>query len=513
MSRFSKLLAQNPEKITPDDLTYFNNLASSYNELFDYEKAISVAAEGIEISKRFSEISDLNDLIMIYNNIGISYSRRNDYTTALLYLNQAMENALRNPSRNLHGYISVINSMTVYNERLGNREAALSLAYEAYPIALKSLKEQAFFLISNYARYHAENGDYGKAEEILENEKKRLRSAYGTSSRFYYEMMVRYSILTSRYLINNSESLRFLEEEAIPYCSRKPDDHSLLRDVHQAYALALMKEARCSESLRAIQKALFPSSKEVSSLFINPGTDEFIADRASLGVLSDKIGILHRLYNATHDTLFLSHAISTNMFLISSVEKVRIDISEEESRILLGDRFRSLYDGIITDLVRMYSITGGERYFNLAFEYAERSKAAGLLVSLREIKASQFLIPDSLAERERTLERDLGYIREQISVESARELPDRDKLASIRESEFSISSEKARLIELFESKYPEYYAAKYNTDVASIRDVLRITGRNGNYINYVYTDTVLYTFVINRKHRKILSTPTDIPRK
>lgn len=502
------LLEQNPDEITSDDLTYYNNLASAYNELYQYENAISVASRGIEISKRLSQIPDRNDLIMLYNNMGISHSRRNDYTTALLYLNQAMDRASRNPSKNLHAYISAINSLVVNNEKLGNVEKALSISRDAYPLALESTREQSFYFISNYSRFLAEDGQIEKVEEILTAEKNRLRDISEPSSRFYHEMMVRYSNLTSRYLTDNNESLRYFETEAIPYISANPEDYSLARDIHHAFALALMKANRFSDALREIQLSLFPAAAEISSSFANPKPEEFIADRTSLGVLTDKINILHKIYSVSNDTLYLSHAISANKFLIASVEKVRIDISEEESRILLGDRYRVLYDGIITDMVRMYSITGNERYFNQAFEYAERSKASGLLVSLREVKASQFLIPDSLALKERELEREIGTIREQISVESAKGQPRQELLTAMRETEFSLSSEKAELINLFENKYPEYYAAKYNTDVASIEDVLSITGRNGNYINYISTDTVLYTFVINRKFREIISVPT-----
>jgi hypothetical protein len=357
------LLEQKPDEITSDDLTYYNNLASAYNELYQYENAISIASRGIEISKRFSQIPNLNDLIMLYNNMGISHSRRNDYTTALLYLNQAMERASRNPSKNLHAYISAINSLVVNNEKLGNIEKAISIARDAYPMALESSKEQSFYLISNYSRLLAENSKTSIVEEILSSEIIRLRESFDTSSRFYFEMNTKYALIRSRYLPDNNESLRYFETEALPYIAANPEDYSLVRDIHHAYALALIKANRCRDALSEIQLALFPASDGISSSFVNPEPDDFIADRTSLGVLTDKIDILHKIYSATGDSLYLSHAIATNRFLISSVEKVRIDISEEESRILLGDRYRVLYDGIITDLVRMYSLTGNEAIF------------------------------------------------------------------------------------------------------------------------------------------------------
>ena len=158
----------------------------------------------------------------------------------------------------------------------------------------------------------AEDGQIEKVEEILTAEKNRLRDISEPSSRFYHEMMVRYSNLTSRYLTDNNESLRYFETEAIPYISANPEDYSLARDIHHAFALALMKANRFSDALREIQLSLFPAAAEISSSFANPKPEEFIADRTSLGVLTDKINILHKIYSVSNDTLYLSHAISAN---------------------------------------------------------------------------------------------------------------------------------------------------------------------------------------------------------
>ena len=65
------------------------------------------------------------------------------------------------------------------------------------------------------------------------------------------------------------------------------------------------------------------------------------------------------------------------------------------------------------------------------------------------------------------------------------------------------------LILVFEKQYPDYYAIKYNTQMVGLKDIPEIVGRNGNYINYVVSDTVLYTFVVNRKHQQLFATPVD----
>jgi CHAT domain-containing protein len=498
-----------PGSFGPDDITYFNNLASSYNELKEYEKAIIAAAEGIEVASVLGNRVLRSDLIMLNNNIGISYSRRNDYTTALLYLERAWDLAVIDNPINFDAYISVINSLTVAHTRRGDDDSAESIFENAYPVAIGSPNESGFILTSNYASFLAEKGDTAKTRQVVWTEIDRLGKVIPGKGRTYQDIATRFASILARHNIDNDSALELIENLSIKYVYANPDDLYLIKDVFYSYAVSLMRASRFDEALIAIQTALFPAFREDVPKLSDPDPSGFITDRSGLGILKDKVEILRCLYEETSDTIFLSQAIKTNMLLVSSVEKVRIEISEEESRLLLGDNYRSVYDGIIADLHRMFSLTGGEDYFRLTFEYAERSKAAGLLVSLREIKASQFLIPDSLAKAERSLERELGYTREQLSLERSKQHPDNQYIINLRESEFRLTGEKNRLARFFETEYPEYFSAKYNTDVASIDDVLRITGRKGNYLNYIFTDTVMYTFVINRNVRKIISTTTN----
>ena len=50
---------------------------------------------------------------------------------------------------------------------------------------------------------------------------------------------------------------------------------------------------------------------------------------------------------------------------------------------------------------------------------------------------------------------------------------------------------------------------KYNTQAISLEEISKITGRNGNYLNYVVSDTLLYIFVVNRKNQKLIALPID----
>ena len=504
-----KTARMHPVGFDAEELTYFINMSASCIRLQDYDRARSLAERGIEIADSLAGKSYIEDVVLLNHNLGITYSRRNDYTSALLYLNRAWQVIKDNPKTEINIKISLINTLTVIHTKQGNHEKARRIYEDAYPLAIRSTRDDAFYFVNNYASFLARNNQSDEVISLTKSEIGRLALAHGDTSRLYHEVLSRYGKLYGQYEIKSEEVLSLIEKESIPYCNKNSDDHYLISDVYEAYALCLMRAGRNDESLIAIQTALFPESMGNPPKLSDPDPKTIKPDREGLEILQSKISILRSLYAKTGDTVNLIRAVATNKLLISSVEKVRIDIGEEESRILLGDNFMEVYDGIISDLYKLYSLGGKEEYFEMAFEFAERSKAAGLLVSLREVKATEFNIPDSLVLAERSIESELGHTRELLSIENSRPVPDTGFVRILTDNELRLSEAKRRLTSLFEEKYPEFYAAKYNTSVASIDDVLKIAGRKGNYINYIFADSEIYTFIINKKFKKIIALKTD----
>ncbi|MFO7575681.1 MAG: CHAT domain-containing tetratricopeptide repeat protein [Bacteroidales bacterium] len=493
-----------------DNIGNYNNLASCLNELSEFDKSIVAAQKGLEIAEYYDFQTDIPVVVMLYNNLGISHSRRNDYTRALLYLTRAYDLMKNDPEIDLPLYVNIVNSLTIIHIRMGNRDIAGSYYEVAIPVAVRDPGVSSFLMIINYARFFAESGDLERASKVLEQGLEMIPVAFGSGTRPYYDMLVRAASTLSQFNIDNPRALELLREKAIPYIVANSDDHLLVRDVYSSYALALLREGSSEEALNAVQIALFGLEYEDAIPEVeNPERRMFIPDRACLGLLNDKIRILRKLFEERSDTTWLSAAVETNRLLISYLETVRIDISEEESRILLGDNYRRVYDGMINDLYDLWSLSGSDRDLRLAFEYAERSKAAGLLVSLREIRASQFLIPDSLSVLERNLEVELGAVREYIANELLKENPDSMRLEELRDAEYLAAEKKSKLAELFERSFPEYYSAKYNTAVASLDEVRKMLGRKSSYINYVLTDNSIFTFVVNRRQTKFIRQTLD----
>jgi CHAT domain-containing protein len=89
------------------------------------------------------------------------------------------------------------------------------------------------------------------------------------------------------------------------------------------------------------------------------------------------------------------------------------------------------------------------------------------------------------------------------------ELTDTAIIHKWKENILKSSLMKDSLVNVFEKKYPGYYSFKYNTSVTKLNEVPDLVGRDGNYINYILSDTIFYVFIANRQKQQLLAFKTD----
>jgi CHAT domain-containing protein len=195
--------------------------------------------------------------------------------------------------------------------------------------------------------------------------------------------------------------------------------------------------------------------------------------------------------------------------VISLIERARINISEEDSRIILGDRFRDSYLFALSDFELCYKITENPDYLIKAFEYSEKSKVAGLLASTRELKATQFHIPAAIADLEWKLKSEISFYEARIAEVNAGSNSDETMLSEWKTMVLNSTQRRDSLVRFLEKQYPDYYSIKYNTKVIDPDNIPSIAGRDVNYISYVASDSVIYIFLKNRKFLQLAAIQVD----
>ena len=495
---------------SPFLLNSYLTLIKAYIDLQEYEKSLDFANIALGIINKDPYSISSSDKANLYSNIGVIYMLLADYSKAKIYLDKA-ESVFKNRYFGVdENYINLINSLAITNGELGLPEKSREYYEKGIKLANSNNSSYAYNLVNSYAIILGNSGDKLKGEKLLKRTLDQARIKNGESSRSYFLLLNKYADYLREFNIDNLKAIECYEK-CITYLNVNKQDLFLKNLVYIGYSLSLTDAGDSRKALEIIQDLLFSEEQTISKhgTYDNPDVNLIKPDKRSLKVLKTKYKILRDIYKGTPELATLEAASRTSELIVEMLEKVRINISEEESRLFLGDRYRDSYINAIRDFNLLYGETSNTLYLEKAFEYSEKSKVAGLLTSTRELKAVQFHIPSEIADLEKELQREISLFNARISEESVKEMNDMVLINNWKENLMKATRKRDSLIVVFEEQYPDYYSIKYNTRVAALKDVPGIIGKNGNYLNYIFSDTLLYIFVANSKHQQLLAIPVD----
>ena len=494
---------------SPEIATAYANIIGASLENKDYGKFQKYTFLTLEILNNNKNILNNEELSNLYINIGAGYFRLYDYAKARIYLEEAESILGIDKVSSDRNYINLINSLAITYGKLGMEDKEAEYFEKGIEIAEVSNSYPAYNMINSYAIELGNSGKISKGEDLLSDLIERARAVFSTNSRFYCVVLKNYAEYLRIYKNDYLNSIKYYLQ-CIEYLDQH-DDIVLNEQVLIGYALALSETGQIQKALLTIQELIFQEidSVPVSDIFRNPDPALLNADNRTLKIFRAKYDILWKFYNSTDEFDILLSAANTSELIINLIDRIRINISEEESRIILGDNYRNSYHNSIRDFELCFKISGDNRYLEKVFEYTEKSKVAGLLAATRELNAINFHIPRPVAELEYSLQREIAYYNSRISAENEKEKPQKELLTELNKNLLGVVKKRDSLILTYERDYPEYYTLKYNTTVPTMEEVPSIIGRNCNYMNYIVADSVLYIILVNRKHKYLTTVTVD----
>ena len=498
------------DEFGPEVVSGYTYLVSASMELQEYESAISYASSAQDIIKINESALHEDELSNLYATVGTCYGRMSDYAKARIYFEKA--ESVLNTSSGVSGenYISLINNLAIVYGNLGLTDKQNTYYEKGFALAQFSNSSLAYNLVNSYAVFLGNTGKIIKGEKLLSGLVEKARNVYGKDSRNYIEVLNNYASYLLNYKNDHLNSLKAYTD-CIDYLKDHDEETNLKDPVIIGYSLALSANGESHMALEKIQELLFnsPVVNTDEKLYTNPELISLKVDRRSLNIIRAKHNILWDIYSKSGSYDALEAAASTSELLISLLEKVRINISEEESRLLLGDSYRNSYLIAIRDFELCFRTSKNLQYLEKVFEYIERSKVAGLLAATRELDAVQFHIPSEISELEKSFERDISFYNAKIYSESNEEPRDESSMSDWNEKVLIATQRRDSLVMVLEKNYPEYYSLKYNTRVLKMDQIPEVVGWNSNYLNYVVSDSLLYLFLVNRKYRQLLTFRID----
>jgi CHAT domain-containing protein/tetratricopeptide (TPR) repeat protein len=514
---FSKALNYITASIENDKMQYGENsplLIEAYFALSvininirDNDNAIMCINKGLKIAQLFPDSVALTLMASLYQTKGVAFLNMANYEEAKNNLEKA-ETYYDNINDRDINYISLLDNLGTVYHFFGIKEKSYDYYEKGMKLITTNFSLTSFKLTNNYAIILGNDSLVKKGESLLSDFLKRARHSMNPDSRFYYTILRYYADYLSDYGINEN-----LTKETYQQCFRFVNNHPWDKDYRDnvilGYSQFLFHKREYHVALDSIQTLLFPIRSEQINGKLFPNPDSIKPDVRSIKILRTKYQLLWSEYKKTNDIGILEDAAGTSELVISVLEKIRLNIGEEGSRLMLGDKYRDSYMDAIRCLNESYKRTTKQFYLEKAFEYSEKSKVASLLASTREMKAIQNHIPSNLANREKGLEVNIGFYSSILAEEENKENPDARKINLWKDYLLVTKDRRDSLIRVFEKNYSDYYALKYNTRVVSTVAIPGIIGRTYNYLSYILTDSLLYTFVLNSKYRQLITQRID----
>ena len=342
-------------------------ISVNYILMRDYEKAFDNIDYALKIAQLNPDSLKATTLADLYGARGFAYSSSANYDQARTNLEKA-ESYYDKLKYNDVNYINILDNLGTVNHFLGSKEKSYYYYEKGLKMAGRNFTSNAIDLINNYAIILGNDHLEKRGEMLLSDFLKKSQQYYGNNSRNYYLILRNYADYLREFKINNNLALRSYMQ-CFNYIKDHPWDKYYRDDIILGYSLSLIQNGDFSVALDSIQTLLFPERSEEKGRdrLINPWPDSLKADGRSIKILNTKYQILWSEYRKYDNIKLLEAAAGTAELIIGVLERIRLNIGEEESRLLLGDRYRDSYMDAISCLNECYIKTNNQHYSGKGF--------------------------------------------------------------------------------------------------------------------------------------------------
>lgn len=540
-------------KIKDEDFAmFYQNMGIAYANKGGYEKAVEFFLKSLEINKKVLSALDPK-LAQNYQNLGMLYIVTGRYEEALAYFNQSEEiylNKFGNNYQNLasiyHNKGSIYTYQADYEKALNYFNKALSIYNEnlstGHPNILAVLVNIGYVyeMQSNYSealKYYFQTIPPDKNNPSIIKSYRNLANIYLLLKEIpeaekYYKLALlksqillnptnteiahsylRYGYMLSLKRPKSSEGLNMFKKALDIYKGVFGNKNRDVSDAYKFIAGYYSRNGNYEKALEFFQKALIAGflSFNDTSFVSNPDISKNTPDYYLLEVIIGKADALYSLYKTNPTNLsYLKDCAQTNKLAVNIIEKLRSTYQNEESKLMISGVMKNTFLSAINTSVQLYKSTNDSRFLDDAFKYSEKSKAAVLLSSMRDLEAKKVgNFPAILKDKEKSLKVELASYNKFLFDESQKPKADQNKVKLWSGKVFEINQKYDSLVKVIEEKYPSYYNLKYNNKVITSNSLKEHLQPDQALIEYTIADTLLYTMVFANKQMHIFQTRID----
>jgi CHAT domain-containing protein/Tfp pilus assembly protein PilF len=318
------------------------------------------------------------------------------------------------------------------------------------------------------------------------------------------------------FCLNNSEQDIALEcySEALRICkSRYGYNNVNTATNYNLMAKLWTKQGKYDDAVHYYQLALASQLNNIDSsdIYINPPAKKITADIELLITLKGKGNTFFKKYISDSSKMeYLRASLQSYELAIIAIDKLKISYSNSESASTLLENENETFDEAVEVASQLYIHTDSDKYFDIAFSLAEKSKSSSLLAAIRNNEALiAGKVPVAFQNFEKTIQQQIEQYNQLLYEENKSEKANSKKITYWNSKLADLNTTNDNLVQYIEKAYPEYYNLKYNTAVISADSIAKKLSDDEAFIEYTVTDEKLVSFIITGETKKINVHPID----
>ena len=289
------------------------------------------------------------------------------------------------------------------------------------------------------------------------------------------------------------------------YGTRHPEvanTYFLIGSIHQ-------KTADYPQAIEAYQKSIYANlfDQDYTDIYTLPEIRDYFNADILLTSLQSKAQSLEAYhYSKTLRLKDINSALNTLIKcdeLITQIRQIRFN---EADKLKLGEIASQIYENGIGISTYLSERTFKKDYYrNLAFNFCERSKSSILLSAINDTNAKQFAgIPESELAIEDSLKNEIGFLEQRLA-----QLNKEEEIQQVKIELLKYQNALREFIDRLETRYPEYYDLKYNTELAGIPQIQSTLDERAALLSYFIGAERVFIFQITKDKAWIYNRPKD----
>jgi CHAT domain-containing protein len=479
-------------KVMANDTTLFriySFLTLFYKRTYHQDSVHYFREKSIELISRSKAVQHSSDLPNFYVNLGQEYIKNSETKRADLYLKKSLSVAHFDPYFDKQ---TVFNSLgrnafiqKKYPEAINYYQRAISTNPKALRLPYFLLNLGEAFLRSNQSPKA-----FLAFEEAYENYKNLLKT---TPKDYIFEAS--YLSYLGIYHLENQQytQAKSLFTRVIPLLDSTGNfrgKSTIYEKIGQVY----LKEKRNEEALNYFQKAIQTVHQTFKNddVYQNPPLQNVFAERELFRALISKAAAFRNYFEQSHQLKDLQMSLRTSILAFQLGEKMRRSYETSEAKLFFNENYFIAYSDAIETAYALYSRTHKEIYKQNILDLMEKSRATTLADALRETDLKPKTIPAELLTKEQQLYQVISGLQIALKTESD-SLKKLDLNKKLVDEQINLS----RLLDRFETDFPNYYQLKYDNKSVSIRDIQqKILNPTTALAEYFLMENKLYIFTI-----------------